>query len=174
MFVSAQNTIVLLITNSSQYDNGLRLYYLLLIYCTSASRTGPCMFALDFECRMALHNPVLRECRVHEVLWRQAYVMCQAAIRISSEAAWPSYVTWSAWDGRKKFDLIKILWSRTRLSMCPLGQWSATVFFFRAGLTQTRLSSRSSSACDWSNCCLIRPGREEQDKQTNLTRHESH
>lgn len=174
MFVSAQNTIVLLIRNSSQYDNGLRLYYLLLIYCTSASRTGPCMFALDFECRMALHNPVLRECRVHEVLWRQAYVMCQAAIRISSEAAWPSYVTWSAWDGRKKFDLIKILWSRTRLSMCPLGQWSATVFFFRAGLAQTRLSSRSSSACDWSNCCLIRPGREEQDKQTNLSRHESH
>ena len=174
MFVSAQNTIVLLIRNFSQYDNGLRLYYLLLIYCTSASRTGPCMFALDFECRMALHNPVLRECRVHEVLWRQAYVMCQAAIRISSEAAWPSYVTWSAWDGRKKFDLIKILWSRTRLSMCPLGQWSATVFFFRAGLAQTRLSSRSSSACDWSNCCLIRPGREEQDKQTNLSRHESH
>lgn len=174
MFVSAQNTIVLLIRNSSQYDNGLRLYYLLLIYCTSASRTGPCMFALDFECRMALHNPVLRECRVHEVLWRQAYVMCQAAIRISSEAAWPSYITWSAWDGRKKFDLIKILWSRTRLSMCPLGQWSATVFFFRAGLAQTRLSSRSSSACDWSNCCLIRPGREEQDKQTNLSRHESH
>ena len=130
MFVSAQNTIVLLIRNFSQYDNGLRLYYLLLIYCTSASRTGPYMFALDFECRMALHNPVLRECRVHEVLWRQAYVMCQAAIRISSEAAWPSYVTWSTWDGRKKFDLIKILWSRTRLSMCPLGQWSATVFFF--------------------------------------------
>ena len=47
MFVSAQNTIVLLIRNSSQYDNGLRLYYLLLIYCTSASRTGPYMFALD-------------------------------------------------------------------------------------------------------------------------------
>ena len=173
MFVSAQNTIVLLIRNSSQYDNGLRLYYLLLIYCTSASRTGPCMFALDFECRMALHNPVLRECRVHEVLWRQAYVMCQAAIRISSQAAWPSYVTWNTWDGSKRSDLINILWSRTRLSMCPLGQWGATVFF-RAGLAQTRLNSRSSRACDWSNCCLIRPGREEQDKQTNLSRHESH
>ena len=172
MFVSAQNTIVFLIRNSSQYVNGLRLYHSLLIHCTSASRIGPYMFALDFECRMALHNPVPRECRVHEVLWRQAYVMCQAAIRISSEAAWPSYVTWSAWDGRKKFDLIKILWSRTRLSMCPLGQWSATVFF-RAGLAQTRLNSRSSRACDWSNCCLICPGREEYDKQTNLTRQES-
>ena len=173
MFVSAQNTIVLLIRNFSQYDNGLRLYYLLLIYCTSASWTGPYMFALDFECRMALHNPVPRECRVHEVLWRQAYVMCQAAIRISSQAAWPSYVTWNTWDGSKRSDLINILWSRTRLSMCPLGQWGATVFF-RAGLAQTRLSSRSSSACDWSNCCLIRPGREEQDKQTNLSPHESH
>ena len=76
------------------------------------------------------------------------------------------------WDGRKKFDLINISCSRTRLSMCPLGQWCATVFF-RAGLAQTRLNSRSSSACDWSNCCLICPGREEYDKQTNLTRQES-
>ena len=84
MFVSAQNAIVFLIRNSSQYDNELRLYLSLLIYCTSASRIGPYMFALDFECRMALHNPVPRECRVHEVLWRQAYVMCQAPIKISS------------------------------------------------------------------------------------------
>ena len=84
MFVSAQNAIVFLIRNSSQYYNGLRLYYSRLIYCTSASRAGPYMFALDFECCMALHNPVPRECRVHEVLWRQAYIMCQAPIKISS------------------------------------------------------------------------------------------
>lgn len=173
MFVSAQNTIVLLIRNFSQYDNGLRLYYLLLIYCTSASRTGPYMFALDFECRMALHNPVLRECRVHEVLWRQAYVMCQAAIRISSEAAWPSYVTWVHEMAVKSSILSKFCGAEL---VCQCAHWANGVrqFFFRAGLAQTRLSSRSSSACDWSNCCLIRPGREEQDKQTNLSPHESH
>ena len=60
--------------------------------------------------------------------------------------------------------------------VCQCAHWANGVrqFFFRAGLAQTRLSSRSSSACDWSNCCLIRPGREEQDKQTNLSPQESH
>ena len=60
--------------------------------------------------------------------------------------------------------------------VCQCAHWAneARQFFFRAALAQTRLNSRSSSACDWSNCCLICPGREEYDKQTNLTRQESY
>ena len=126
------------------------------------------------NCSMPLHITVLRECRVKFPRFFCTKLMpCVRPPLESRPRLYGPRRSRETWDGRKKFDLINISWSRTRLSTCPLGQWCATVFFW-AGLAQTRLNSRSSSACDWSNCCLIWPGREEHDKQTNLTRQESY